>query len=66
MLSTWHFEKLFKQISALLSLLHPFLCFVWVLFEEFTYTFSLSLSQSHSCSHSLRCKYTQENALISF
>lgn len=44
MLRTWHFEKLFKQISALLSLLHPFLCFVWVLFEEFTYTFSLSLS----------------------
>ena len=64
MLSTWHFEKLFKQISALLSLLHPFLCFVWVLFEEFTYTFSLSLSLSQS--HSLRCKYTRENALISF
>ena len=48
MLSTWHFEKLFKQISSLLSLLHPFLCFVWVLFEEFTFTFSLSLSLSLS------------------
>ena len=46
MSSTWHFEKLFKQISSLLSLLHPFPCFVLVSVEEFTFTFSLSLSLS--------------------